>query len=712
MSISWAPDAPLCQPIDLMVVATADMQAAFKALLADQQVFRVIALDSARGALAVLDDSLRPRSLLALSHAAPSAGSLQELLDVAHLLAAPVLWAQTPVDAQLVAKLLAAGVQDIVDLSDLNAARLHRVVVASITRECARRDLVRLRGRALLKRDIVAAVAAAGTRMEILRALADGLLALGASGVTCWERAESGFEVVLEVGAPTERWHTGPLARDASHPVVDCATQRGAAWYHDAQLLQSTYTDFVAAEQPSSLGFVPVQRGNECSGAFSIAHDRLPEEDETLAIEQLCQQVGEALRRAELETQLRQDREADRRLLGVVSHDLRGPLSNILLGARLLLRQADGKTAETLRRIERAAQTAARLTQDLLGFVSRSSELQLSLEPVDLYAVLAGCVEDAQGRTTKRRTLRLELEGAEAHAQADVGRMEQAVGNLIANALSYAAEGSEIVVRGATDDYAVYIEVENLGSAIDVDKVGSLFEPNVRLATVVDRGSIGLGLFIVARIMAAHAGRVWVEQTPPDTVKFSLQLPREGARGAPANVLKLEPAGRRSSTPPPPPRQEQSPFLGLHQSFRAPALSQVLDAWTAARRTGTAPHPLSLDRSLLLAVVPDMVTARVSLDADAEPSFVLEELGARLERRLRGTLRGTTISADAELASASQHEAYRRCWQQKAPTYDYLRERSAHPFSMERLILPFSRDGGRSITHILAVVIFTGDART
>lgn len=692
--------------IELVVVASDERLVHRVAARTDPQTFRVIAVDALAKATPYPGDPSRSRSLLWVAEAPPRDGVLRELLQVALRIDAPAICVlRSGTAPQLVSELLMAGLQDVLDLDELNSIELRRAVLAAIARGRAQRELAHIAERALLERDILATVAAATTPLQVHTACARGLLALGASHVACWQQVEAGFELLTAAGAQSPPAQPRLLEADAARPLVRCAHDGRAEWHEDAGEVGALDRALLGHPGIGSLGFVPARDGGPHAVVISISHLRLPAADELRAIERLCRSVGEALGRADVSSSLREELDADRRLLAVVSHDLRNPLSAVLLGARLLLTRCDGQTKVVLRDMERAALTAARLTLDLSTFTSGTSQLELASAPTQVFGLVSTSVLDAAARATRGRTVRFDQPPGDSEAEIDALRIEQGLGNLLSNAIRYAPDGSEIVVRGAADDHAVYIEVENESAPIDPSELSRLFEPDVRLSKVVDRGSVGLGLFIVARILDAHGGRVWLEQRAPNLVTFCVQIPRRRRSDGSPN-LRLRSASRLSS-PRPAPAALPAELSQLCASFRSPALAALLSVWAAARTGTAAPHPLSLDQSGLVEPGPDLVAVRISCDDAGAPSFTIEEVGARLERRLRGTIRAAIVEPTPEADSFSQFAAYRRCWQRAAPCYDYYKRRGSEPVAMERLLLPLSRDGGKTVTQLIGIVVFT-----
>jgi signal transduction histidine kinase len=126
-----------------------------------------------------------------------------------------------------------------------------------------------------------------------------------------------------------------------------------------------------------------------------------------------------------------------------------------------------------------------------------------------------------------QRSICLEGASSDASAWADPTRVEQAIGNLIANALQHGKQDSPILVKVASDEAYVTIAVRNDGDPIPRDLIPRLFEPLVRVSRSGSAHSgIGLGLFICSHIVKAHGGQMEVSSTAEEGTEFRLRIPR------------------------------------------------------------------------------------------------------------------------------------------------------------------------------------------
>ena len=220
-------------------------------------------------------------------------------------------------------------------------------------------------------------------------------------------------------------------------------------------------------------------------------------------------------------------------MIGIVSHDLRNPISTIQTAAAMLARGVPSAGQERMvARIARASQRADRLIGDLLDFTQArlGSGLRVRPEPVELHALVGDAVEEL-ALAYPGRSLGHESHGA-GECRADASRLEQLVGNLVSNAMSYGHAEGPVTVSSTIDQDSFSIAVHNFGPAIPVETLSTLFAPMTRgeQATAShSKRSVGLGLFIVSEVARAHGGRTEVHSTLEAGTTFRAWFPRASA---------------------------------------------------------------------------------------------------------------------------------------------------------------------------------------
>ncbi|MFL5352607.1 ATP-binding protein [Archangium sp.] len=273
----------------------------------------------------------------------------------------------------------------------------------------------------------------------------------------------------------------------------------------------------------------PVRRGEE--GHWLISY--YPVRDGEGRVFMAGAVVVDISERKHAEEELRRTAQFRERLIGIVSHDLRTPLSAISTGAGLLLRTEGmpGKTLRTVGRIASSAERMSRMIAELLDFtrVRLGGGIPVQRTASDLYPVVRHAVEEAE-MASPGREVRLEAHG-EFWGEWDEGRLAQVVGNLLKNALTYSPEGTPVTVglHGEGAWVRLVVHNHNRVGPIAPETLPTLFDPFRRGEASHTQGAregLGLGLYIAREIVAAHRGFIDVMSTAPEGTVFTLLLPR------------------------------------------------------------------------------------------------------------------------------------------------------------------------------------------
>ncbi len=265
--------------------------------------------------------------------------------------------------------------------------------------------------------------------------------------------------------------------------------------------------------------------------AVFVAEDRHKYERELLLQRQRLEQLAARHAQAQQELQAAHGEAKDRalfaeQLVGMVSHDIRNPLSVIHMSTMLLDRGVPPEQQKAvIARVGRAVQRVQHLIADLLDFTQARLGAGLSVrkESVDLHQAIADGVAELSVAFAGR-TLRHERAG-EGTCVADANRIVQAIGNLVSNAATHGASDLPITVRSEGDGQRFRITVHNEGKPIPPELLPNLFEPMVRGSDAGVGKGVGLGLYIVREIVRAHGGQVDVRSSAEAGTSFTLDLP-------------------------------------------------------------------------------------------------------------------------------------------------------------------------------------------
>ena len=216
-------------------------------------------------------------------------------------------------------------------------------------------------------------------------------------------------------------------------------------------------------------------------------------------------------------------------VLGIVAHDLRNPLSSIVMQASML-RQRGNEPERRSRRpaeaIERAAKRMNRLIQDLLDVTRmEAGHLVIKQSRLRTQRVVADALE-AQRPLAATACLELHVDMAPnlPDVWADRDRLLQVFENLIGNAVKFTEPGGRITAGAAPRDAEVLFWVADTGAGIVAEDVPHLFDRFWQAPKAGTPGA-GLGLPIVKGIVEAHGGRIWVKSALGRGSTFLFTIP-------------------------------------------------------------------------------------------------------------------------------------------------------------------------------------------
>ena len=226
-----------------------------------------------------------------------------------------------------------------------------------------------------------------------------------------------------------------------------------------------------------------------------------------------------------------------------VSHELKTPITSIKGFVETLLDGALGDPVDAERFLRIVSTQADRLNaiiEDLLSLskIEQSEHAaDLVVEQVHIRDMLEAVLHDCATKAAERQIEVLVDCDESLSARINAPLLEQAVTNLLDNALKYSDPGSQVLVMAVEKDSEVTIAVSDRGCGIDDEHLPRLFERFYRVDKARSRklGGTGLGLAIVKHIVQAHQGRITVDSTPGVGSVFRIHLP-------------LRPAPRKSQT--------------------------------------------------------------------------------------------------------------------------------------------------------------------
>ena len=229
-------------------------------------------------------------------------------------------------------------------------------------------------------------------------------------------------------------------------------------------------------------------------------------------------------------TQSRQTQFLREAFLGMLSHELRTPVTSIfaasgLLGPRLSS-TSDDECAELVCDIAYEAERLLRLVDDLLVLAHFDEGIDLIGEPSLLQRIIPTAVE-RERRRWPAIVLRLEVDGDLPVVSGDEISVQQVARNLISNAAKY-GQGEPVLIRiqASEDEPGAIVRVLDRGPGVPPDAGEALFRPFYRSARTATHGGAGIGLFVCRCLVEAMGGHLWMRQRPGGGSEFGFWLPR------------------------------------------------------------------------------------------------------------------------------------------------------------------------------------------
>lgn len=225
--------------------------------------------------------------------------------------------------------------------------------------------------------------------------------------------------------------------------------------------------------------------------------------------------------------------ELKNRFLGIAAHDLRSPLSLVRSYLGVLregyLGDLTDKQRDMMQRMDTTCATMMGLINDLLDISAiESGKLSLNFQPTDLNDYLRIQFENARVlASAKEIDVRLDVEGTLPSVALDAARMDQVLGNLVTNAIKFSHPRTCVTLSARVEGAAVLITVRDQGQGIPEEDLKKLFGAfsKTRVKPTGGEKSTGLGLHIVAKIVAAHGGRIDVASRVGEGSAFTVALP-------------------------------------------------------------------------------------------------------------------------------------------------------------------------------------------
>lgn len=337
-------------------------------------------------------------------------------------------------------------------------------------------------------------------------------------------------EILLAIAGDMELLHSDQERADQAQDIIPTEASTTSAAAEHGALRQMAGFDLVQlfaefrAMRASVMAFWQRSEGAE-TGSSEIEQIRRFNEGMDEALAQSVQRYsGEVATSRDM-------------FLTVLGHDLRGPLSGIGMSAMLLAKPGltDAARLQAAARVKRASLDMNRLITDLLEYTRTRLGAGMPTDRIacDLGPVCEASLEDIRAGNPEQQFVQ-QMSG-DLNLQADAARLQQALSNLLSNAVQHGNRQLPVTLTVDGDVDAIVLKVGNSGEPIPPDALQVIFEPLVQAPSASaemherSRTSLGLGLFIVREIVLAHGGTISVESSVASGTVFTIRLPRTTA---------------------------------------------------------------------------------------------------------------------------------------------------------------------------------------
>ncbi len=280
------------------------------------------------------------------------------------------------------------------------------------------------------------------------------------------------------------------------------------------------------------LGLSPLRRIRDTAQKIAAGDltQRVAPTDPRTEVGQLGVSLNEMLAQIEQAFEARMaSEERLRQFVADASHELRTPLSSIRGYAELFRRGASANPEDlgtAMQRIESESIRMAKLVDDLLLLARLDEGRPLEMRPVDLSQIAVDCAAD-QSAADRHHPIAASADSPVV-VVGDESRLRQVVTNLVRNAVVHTPDQTRVEISVGERADQGFVEVVDHGPGIPTESQERIFERFVRIdkSRGRARGGAGLGLAIVAAIVAAHHGRIRHFPTPGGGATFRVELPK------------------------------------------------------------------------------------------------------------------------------------------------------------------------------------------
>lgn len=227
------------------------------------------------------------------------------------------------------------------------------------------------------------------------------------------------------------------------------------------------------------------------------------------------------------------------RIIAMLAHDLRNPLTAASIAIETLEMGYDPEherrsrfrpelTVQLLRNAKTQIRSIDRMITDILQAAHGPSvELQIFPRELNLQELCQEVVESLLTKVkNKEQTISLDIPQDLPQVHADINQVRRVIVNLLDNAVKYTPMGGEVMITALhRTTQKVQVSIQDTGPGIPTDEQARIFEESFRLQRDQSQDGYGLGLALCLRIVRAHYGQIWVDSVPQQGSTFHFTLP-------------------------------------------------------------------------------------------------------------------------------------------------------------------------------------------
>jgi PAS domain S-box-containing protein len=231
-------------------------------------------------------------------------------------------------------------------------------------------------------------------------------------------------------------------------------------------------------------------------------------------------------------TQLKQLEKVKTDFIATISHELKTPLTSIMMGASLLedanVGDLNNRQKRVMENIKEGGERLSLLVNDLLQLSKIQSDRAIfNFESCSILDIIENCTKSFYNQAVERKVnLHYKIDGSLPQVVIDPEKITWVVNNLVSNAFKYTDSGNDILISSYVKENDMYVCVKDTGSGIPPEYLDKIFERFIQIKEdSSDPTGTGLGLSIAKEIVEAHRGKIWCESKPGSGSSFIFTLP-------------------------------------------------------------------------------------------------------------------------------------------------------------------------------------------